>query len=358
MKVVAAFLGASLSANAYASNAVEYKVIDLGLLGGANSYAESVNSSGTVAGWYSSGFPNAAAWTNGQGYLLGSLGGALSFAYDINASGVIVGTARDGSGNDQPFVFSNGHMTRLTVPMARGYAHGINNAGAIVGYGFLSNKSPYAFLLENGSSTQLPTLGGSLTDPWAINNNREVVGQSNPISGSLALHAFRYANGVITDLGTLGGAYSIAHDINDSGDIVGMSELDVPSPQAHRHGFLYRNGQMLDLGTLDPNGTSTARGINASGWVVGASDARAFLYRGGEMIELNSLIDSSSGWQILDANEISDTGYIAAYAQHNNTYNAVLLAPIPEPACGLAVSALGTLLTRRRATPARFIPHR
>jgi probable HAF family extracellular repeat protein len=72
--------------------------------------------------------------------------------------------------------------------------------------------------------TDLGTLGGSYSDPFAINDNGQIVGQSY-ISGG-AQHAFLYSGGGITDLNSLidpasGWELHSAYDINALGQIVG-----------------------------------------------------------------------------------------------------------------------------------------
>jgi probable HAF family extracellular repeat protein len=89
----------------------------------------------------------------------------------------------------------------------------------------------------------------------------------------------------MTNLGTLPGqaAGSIARGINASGQIVGT---------AGNYAFLYQNGVMTNLGSLGLS--SDAYGINKAGQVVGQSNlnsstAHAFLYANGSMIDLGAL---------------------------------------------------------------------
>jgi probable HAF family extracellular repeat protein len=72
---------------------------------------------------------------------------------------------------------------------------------------------------------------------------------------------------------------------------------------------------MQDLGTLG-GAFSSASGINASGQIVGNASTtgdvanHAFLYTGGSMYDVNSLIASTSGWEIVNAVAINDNGQI------------------------------------------------
>ena len=119
----------------------------------------------------------------------------------------------------------------------------------------------------------------------------------------------------VKDLGTLPGrTESVAFDINDTGQVVGYSGT-ITSSQEDAHAFLYSGGQMQDLGTLDSTyNYSVARGINASGQVVGSSkissgEYRAFLYSGGQMKDLGTLRFLNSG-----ASAINDSGQVVGTA--------------------------------------------
>ena len=91
---------------------------------------------------------------------------------------------------------------------------------------------------------------------------------------------------------------------------------------------------MTDLGTLGgPDSWVYGNGINNAGEVVGGADTatgayHGFLYTNGLMQDLNSLIPADSGWEILDAKGINDTGQIAATGINPEGYDhAVLLTP-------------------------------
>jgi len=105
-------------------------------------------------------------------------------------------------------------------------------------------------------------------------------------------------------------------------------------------------GALFDQGSRHVGGsTSLAGGINASGWVAGASSLagdtaqHAFLYDGSSMFDLNSLIDPRSNWSITDATGINDAGQIAGWSGdlYSGVGHALFLTPlstsaVPEPA--------------------------
>lgn len=108
----------------------------------------------------------------------------------------------------------------------------------------------------------------------------------------------------IVDLGTLGGSTSTARGINASGQVVGFAE----TADGQQHAFVYSEGKLSDLGTLEgPDGRfSDAFDINAAGQVVGYSERaggtpHAFLHakgkilnRRGKMADLGGLLSPKS----------------------------------------------------------------
>jgi probable HAF family extracellular repeat protein len=239
-------------------------------------------------------------------------GANAAAANDVNDAGVIVG----GSGSTSTGTYfravrwTNGVIQDLgALPGdARSYAYAINSLGQVVGSGYARNHFHERAFLYTTSMTDLGTLGGSASVAYDINDAGVVVGQADP-SGDTGAHAFRWSNGVMHDLGTLGGANSVAYGINNAGQVVGQSQ----TASGAGHAFLYENGVMTDL---------------------------------------NDLIDPASGWVLLYANAINESGQIVGSGLINGQQHGFLLGSIPEPS-GVSALLLPAYVVLRRRTRAR-----
>ena len=257
--------------------------------GGANSYGTAINTGGTVAGWAynSSGYANAFFYSSGHGLTnLGTLGGSESFAAAINDSGQVVGDSINSGNNDHAFLYANGTMTDLGTLTGdiNSQAFGINNAGTVVGVSYNSSDVAHAFADVNNVMTDLgvPT-GDNDSTAYGINSNNQIVGEAGTSSGGVV--AFIYANGKFTTLGVPSGDQnSYGYAINDSGEVVGQAD--------------------------DDDGNYTA-----------------FVYLNQTIDNLNALINPSSGWNLLGANGINDSGQIVGYGMIDGNEHAFLLTP-------------------------------
>ncbi|HJU24319.1 MAG TPA: hypothetical protein VJ891_17580 [Casimicrobiaceae bacterium] len=311
----------------------DLKIVDLGTLGGNMSVANQVNSQGLVVGAATNAIDEdpdiagsflfapaaqqvrAVLWQSGTMRDLGTLGGNDANAVFVNESGAVTGiSTTDAQVNDatgapttHPFVWKNGRMQDL---------------GTLGG--------------------TFATTGTFIRGPWGrvMNEAGEVAGTST-LPGDDTWHAFLWSKGRMTDLGTLGGSISEAYAVNDGGQVVGRARLsDVP---VVRHPFLWEKGAMIDLGTLDPCTLGEATSINANGQIVGGlggcgSDPGAWTYfrsfyveKGKPMVDLNSLVDPPSDLYIDEAMFINDRGEIlaGAFTPAGHTH-AVLLVPMQD----------------------------
>ncbi|MDD2760372.1 MAG: hypothetical protein PHH11_08760 [Methylomonas sp.] len=140
--------------------------IDLGTLGGTNSYAEAINASGQVVGWsgiYGNAGVHAALWQPGSTTPtdLGTLGGD-SGARSVNAGGQVVGHSITVGGEEHAVMWQAGSASPIDlntlVALSSGFlnnAMGINDAGQIIA----NSSDGRAYLLTPASVTSVPLPG-------------------------------------------------------------------------------------------------------------------------------------------------------------------------------------------------------
>jgi len=327
-----------------------YKLVDLGTLGGPNSYNESIPpeniiSLGGVAAAYADTltpdpyFPNCAnpdcfvshaiSWQGGIQTDLGALpGGPSSFASSINARGEIVGASQNGQidpltayPETLAVLWKNDIFNLGTLGGNQSVANAINDRGQVVGAALnaipdpLSNNfsltylfvpaatQAHAFLWTPAEGMQdLGTLGGPDSAAAFVNLSGQISGQSytnaaiNPTTGYATLDPFFWEHGKMLDIGTLGGTFGYSVWMNSHGQVVGVSNL---AGDQTSHAFLWGKKEGLkDLGTLGGS-YSEPDWINDAGAIVGgaytANDAayHAFLWRDGVMTDLGSVADDT-----------------------------------------------------------------
>jgi hypothetical protein len=69
------------------------------------------------------------------------------------------------------------------------------------------------------------------------------------------------------------------------------------------------------------------------------------------LVDLNSLIDQNSGWDLDEAYDVNENGYIVGSGKFNGATSNYMLKPVPEPASilGLAIGCFAVLNRRRTA---------
>jgi probable HAF family extracellular repeat protein len=151
-----------------------FKLVDLGTLGGTNSDAEAVNSSGQVTGssWLQGDNVRHAFLYDGTTMRdLGTLGGPTSVGVGINASGNVVGYGDVLSGASHGFLYSGGGMSDLTAARGdSGSASAINDGDVIVGENVIGNSSD-AFVVDDTGFHDLGT-----GNAFAVNSNGVILG--------------------------------------------------------------------------------------------------------------------------------------------------------------------------------------
>ena len=270
------------------------------LPGGAyDAAAFAINNHGQIVGFSatdqfgSSNLRHAVLWTNGVPKDLGTLGGGYSLAFGINDRGQIVGESATANGETHPFLYDDGTMRDLGLPVSDGHARGINNEGVVVGYSLFNAGPSKPWVWHDGATSWLPALpfAGANALAFAINDRADVVGVSNT---AVSTHAVLWRDGLAFDLGTLGGANSFGIGVNNRTQVVGWAEPPLGQPA---HAFLWQHHAMQDL---SPSGTSgVGMAISDRGQVVGqlvlsGGCSDPFLWDAGEMIDLNTRLVGSA----------------------------------------------------------------
>lgn len=341
-----AVIGVSLAMASLAAQAAEWKITDLGTLGGSSSQATAINNRGQVVGTSSLAgdvSSHAFLYTNGGLYDLGTLGGASSSASAINAQGQVAGTSSlNGTIESRGFLYSAGKLQSIGALISgvrsSSDARALNNRGQVVGVG--SNldapQAPrerlYAVTYNRGA---LSRLNNEFLAATGINDRGQVIGYKQVYDGlPFRARALVLDNGKLTELGTLDaapGRASIPSGINNAGEIVGTSSNLLTD---FRQAFIYRNGKMTDLGAQLGFSKSEGKAINSLGDVVGAGtrpgkeDSQPFVYRKGILTELNTLPEvASAGWVLTEATAINDVGQVVGSGYRNGQQRAYLLTP-------------------------------
>jgi probable HAF family extracellular repeat protein len=227
-------------------------MMDLGgMPGGGDSIAQAVNNADQIAGWgvvgFQDGFPitHAFRWSNGQFLDLGTLGGRDSFALGINDFGWVVGSSDaspdypNGGGPNHAFLWTPRDGMRDLGALGPGGAGGyaVSRSGFVVGTtstqilfpgGGCCEVHAFRWTAAEGM-VDLGTLGGRFSGARDVTESGEVIGNfetgARDPYGAPLTHAFLWRNGVMMDLGTLGTGdqNSYGEAINDFGEVVGGS---------------------------------------------------------------------------------------------------------------------------------------
>jgi probable HAF family extracellular repeat protein len=352
--LIAGVTPCNLSAQEVKRAHARYKLVDLGTLGGPQSYvsipdisyARILNNRGVVTGWADTSAPDpfpdvcfdddcfiahAFSWQRGRMRDLGTLpGGGSSQGNWISSNGLIAGISQNGEVDPlvpgfpefRAVLWRKAEITDLGT-LEGGYesiATSVNNRGQVVG--FATNTIPdadsmvglgvqtRAFLWQDGSIQDLGTLGTG-TDAVAliVNERGQIAGNSYTSSepsavcqqaevGSLTTGAFLWDHGIMKDLGSLGGTCTFAFDLNNRGEVVGGSSLAGDQMQ---HPFLYDGRNLVDLGTFGGD-LGTAIALNdageATGWATYPANqvAHAAFWRHGKIKDLGTLPGDSSSF--------------------------------------------------------------
>ena len=170
---------------------------------------------------------------------LGTLGGASSYAASINTSCQVVGGAQTAGGAQHAFPIQNGQMTDLgTLGGPTSGASAINDAGQIAGSSKSASGIFHAFLVSSGAMTDLGSLGNA---SYAFGMNSRARSSARRTfqgpTSTFTNHAFLATTAGMLDLNTLvpglpsGWVLTTATGIGDSGEIVGYGYLERRPPR-------------------------------------------------------------------------------------------------------------------------------
>lgn len=341
------------------ASSTAYRFTDLGVLGGLDSRAYALSSTGVVAGladtspFSGPGGFHAFRWTprhpgGAQGTIqdLGALGtGERSGAFGVNARGATVGLSLAAEGGSEAFVFKRS-MRQLPSLGGSAEAAAVDNHGRIAGRARASDGYDHAVLwlpLHTSPSGQRYRLVDLGVPPGRVGSAAAALSARGQVAGSVSdADYYAYAavwtpahrhgvTGTWKELGVLpGGNGSDARDVNLRGTVVGQSTSAIGD-----RGFLY-DGRLHSLPTL-PGGTeSFAFAINDDGLVVGYADGattngdRAVLWRHRHPVDLNRSLPASAraaGYLLVGAYDINDRGQIVGVALTGGHAHGFLLTP-------------------------------
>lgn len=289
--------------------------VDLGTLGGIQTFPAIVNGSGQVAGQSetATGDYHAFFWSDGTMADLGAApGGSFSTVTGFNDSGLVAGYGDTATGS-AGFVWKAGVRTAIPAPgIGQVRTGAVNAGGTVLGVDVDAADKRIGFLWRNGVRTDLGTVLPSL-----INDAGVVVGVVD--LGGDNYRIVRRVGGVTTSLGTLGvpgaGAPALV-DLNERGDIAAVASTGTGYKAYVR---MAGATTWTSFGGLAGGNDVRINAINETGVAVGSSNTsrgglpRAVYWSGGKVHALSTLGGSTS--QAYDVNDRGDiTGVVTRAA--------------------------------------------
>ena len=313
----------------------KYHIADAGLIiARAVDERPGFNAVGEVAAWTTVERSSSKADLRHSGEITTILSGlpsdSNSFSFGINKNGVVVGIIESSSDMrfTHAFAWSNGTLRILpTLGGEYGLAKSVNDSGLVVGAAQTPDKYFHATTWAGDVAKELSTLpGGDTSYANDVNSRGEIVGQSNDGPNRQG-HAVRWlSDGTVHLLpSSHDSVFSSALALNTHGDVAGFDNA---------RAVLWTHGREIELGDFgdEPN---AALDLNDAGEVVGSSAEdegrmRAFIWKNGSLTNLNKLVPPNSGWVLLSAFRISNTGEILAHGFFEGKSHLCVLTPIKQ----------------------------
>jgi probable HAF family extracellular repeat protein len=220
-------------------------ITSLPTLGGSNGVANNINEFGEVGGAAENNIPDPTCvppeifhfkpvlWKNGHAVELPTIGDDPDgFVVGVNDRGEAIGFTLDCafSPGGHSVLWRYGKALDMNASGSDPAAEpsDINNQSQIAGTAFYEDGSGLAMLWQNGATQVIGALPGHLESHGnAINNERQIVGQSCAPSGWPDCAVFLWDKGVMRDLNDLVSDSSLtlvdSGKINDLGQIVGLA---------------------------------------------------------------------------------------------------------------------------------------
>jgi probable HAF family extracellular repeat protein len=333
------------AALALAANAGLITVTDLG----ANFRPKAVNNTGMVVGQDTS-TGTAALWQNGTLINLGTLGGTQSFANDINDSGVVVGWSYDSAGKQKAFRWDavNGMVNLGAGQTLEGAAENINNNGDIVGWRTNGTVTKSAQWTEGDPLTATIFANETVSHKsLGINEAGYIVGITLNSSGNVVDSFYYDGNGGTSNFsGLMATLYNPQAGVNNSLLTAGF--------KGNLAGYLTIGpNNLVGIDRLLPTDPSTvAYGLNDNGLIVGASGDKGFLFDATQSLLYDANSFSRSGFAVDMISKlagINDQGfYIGEGTVGGVTHGIAGIYSIPEPSSAVLLMLASVGLWQRR----------
>ncbi len=338
-----------------------YDIMPIENIGIRWSHATAINERGWVAGTFAAkGTPRTPFfWTPDLGMKsLGTHQGGSGWIRDMNDQGHVVGHFSFQQGKEPTeyhgFLWTEeGNLTHLTPSTStESNVAGIKNDGSIAGLIFHGTRSQFAEWDLDGSCYPLEEEIHSASEFFIHAINELGYGVGNYERGNQQVAVLWEVGGVVQDIGTLDGDYSHALDLNDEMQVVGFGE----SASHTQIAFLWEDDRMVALETPANGSSSRAHSINNKGQVVGCvyhptdtvwgvlemayrkarnkehtlynDNEHAVLWEEGKLHYLNDLIPRDSGWELLSAEDINDSGQIVGGGLIHGVERGFLMTPL------------------------------